>query len=51
MNVREIAAEKITSTIKQLCIEANTVLEDDVVEAFERASEKEESPVGKDILR
>ncbi len=51
MGVREIAAEKITGTIRRLCMEANTVLEDDVVEAFKNAYEKEESPVGKDIFR
>jgi len=51
MGVREIAAEEITSTIRRLCIEANTVLEDDVFEALKNASEKEESPVGKDIFR
>ena len=51
MGVREIQAEDITSTIRRLCIEANTILEDDVTEAFKKASEKEESPVGKDIFR
>jgi fumarate hydratase subunit alpha len=51
MGVREIRVEDITSTVKRLCIEANTILEDDMIEALNMASEKEESPVGKDIFR
>ena len=51
MGVREIAAEDITSTIRRLCIEANTILGDDVVEALKKGLEKEESHVGKDIFR
>jgi len=51
MGVREIQAEEITSTIRRLCIEANTILGDDVVEALKKGLEKEESPVGKDIFR
>jgi len=50
MGVREIEAKQITGTIRRLCIEANTILGDDVVEALKKASEKEESPVGKDIF-
>ncbi|MBW2138862.1 MAG: fumarate hydratase [Deltaproteobacteria bacterium] len=49
--MREIQAGEITSAVKRLCIEANTLLGDDVVEAFQRALEMEESPVGKDIFR
>jgi len=48
---RQISAEEITNTIRRLCIEANTILGDDVVEALKKASEKEESAVGKDIFR
>jgi tartrate dehydratase alpha subunit/fumarate hydratase class I-like protein len=50
MPVREIQTEKITDTVKQLCIEANTLLGDDVIKAIEKGYEIEESPVGKDIL-
>lgn len=50
MVVREISTEEITSTVKKLCIEANIVLGDDVIQAYEKALEKEESPLGKDIL-
>jgi fumarate hydratase subunit alpha len=51
MGVREIPVEDITNTVKRLCIEANTILEDDMIEALNMASEQEESPVGKDIFR
>ena len=51
MGVREIQAEEITRTIRRLCIEANTILGDDVVEALKKGLEKEESTVGKDIFR
>ena len=50
MGVREIQAEEITKTIKQLCIGANTLLGDDVIQAIQKGYELEESPVGKDIL-
>ena len=50
MEVREIPAEEITKTIKRLCIEANTVLGDDVIEAYKKGYENEKSPVGRDIL-
>ena len=49
--MREIPVEEITKTIRKLCIAANTVLGDDVVEALKKGYEKEESPVGKDIFR
>jgi fumarate hydratase subunit alpha len=49
--VRDIRAEEITYTVRRLCIEANTILGDDVIEAFRKGLEKEESPVGKDIFR
>ena len=51
MGIREIQTEDITSTIRRLCIEANTILGVDVVEALKKGLEKEESPVGKDIFR
>jgi fumarate hydratase subunit alpha len=51
MALREIPAEEITRTIRRLCIEANTLLGDDVTEALKRGYEKETSPTGKDIFR
>jgi len=51
MGVREIQADDITRTIRRLCIEANTILGDDVVAALTKGLEKEKSKTGKDIFR
>jgi len=51
MAIKEIEAEHITETVRRLCIEANTVLDEDTIAAYEKALEMEESPVGKDIFR
>ncbi len=51
MGAREISAEDITRTVRRLCIEANTVLGEDVIEAYTKGLEREESPVGRDALR
>ena len=50
MEVREISAQEITKTVKRLCIEANTVLGEDMMEALRKGYETEESPIGKDIF-
>jgi len=50
MGIREIQTYEITKTVRRLCIEANTILEDDVITAYERALVIEESPIGKDHL-
>ncbi len=49
--MRELVAKKITETIKRLCIEANTNLSDDVLEALNKALSKEKSSTGREILR
>lgn len=49
--MREIVAKKITETVKELCIEANTNLSEDVLEALNKALAKEKSPVGREIIR
>ncbi|MBN2058040.1 MAG: fumarate hydratase [Candidatus Saganbacteria bacterium] len=49
--MREVVAKRVTDTVKKLCIEANTNLSDDVVEALNKALAKEESPNGREILR
>lgn len=49
--MREICAKKIADTVKQLAIEANTDLSEDVVVALNKALAKEESPTGREILR
>ena len=49
--MRDIKASIITSEIRRLCIEANYYLGEDVVKAFDKAIETEESPVGVSILK
>ena len=49
--MREIEAGTITSEIARLSMEANYELEDDVQRALEEARAREESPVGKEVLR
>ena len=49
--MREIDVRLITEKVRDLCVKANTDLDEDVLQAFDRAIEKEESPVGADILR
>ncbi|HOG63760.1 MAG TPA: fumarate hydratase [Sedimentibacter sp.] len=48
--MREINVEVITKTVEKLCIESNYYLPEDVKNALEDAMEKEESPLGKEIL-
>ncbi|MEO0081878.1 MAG: fumarate hydratase [candidate division WOR-3 bacterium] len=48
--MKEIAFEQVRDTVAKLCIDANCVLGDDMVQAFRRALNQEESPTGKDIL-
>ncbi len=48
--MREVPAERISSEVARLCIEASYELGEDVIQAFQQALEKEESPVGKAIL-
>ncbi|MFC1859763.1 fumarate hydratase [Thermodesulfobacteriota bacterium] len=49
--MRDLSAGEVTKTIKRLCIEANTILEEDMIEALKKGYEKEESSIGKDIFR
>ena len=51
MAVKEISAEEITGTVRRLCMEAATVLEEDVIAAYEKGLEEEESPLGKEGFR
>ncbi len=50
MMIRTIKTEEITKTIKEMCIEANHYLSKDMDKAMKEAVEKEESPLGKQIL-
>ena len=49
--MREINVNLITEKVRDLCIEANTDLGEDVLQAFDRAMEREESPLGVEILK
>jgi fumarate hydratase subunit alpha len=49
--MREMDVKVITERVRDLCMRANTDLEEDVLQAFDRAIEKEESPVAIDILK
>ncbi len=48
--MREISTNLITDTIAEMCITANCNLNQDVYIALEQAKQKEESPIGKEIL-
>jgi len=47
----EINVETITKTVEKLCIDANYNLPADVKKVLEEAVEREESPLGREILR
>jgi fumarate hydratase subunit alpha len=49
--MREIDVKRITKEVRDLCIQANTDLGEDVLQAFDRAIKHEESPVAIDILK
>ena len=46
----EIAAADISARVAELCVQACTVLPDDVVAALEGARRQEESPAGREVL-
>lgn len=48
--MREFDVSDVIEPVKELCIEANTVLPDDVKKALLEAKGKEESPVGSETL-
>lgn len=48
--MRTIRTELITKAVKEMCIEANHFLSDDMKVCLDQAAEKEESPLGKQIL-
>ena len=49
--MREISASDITKTVKDLCIDANYNLGEDVQDALRKMHDKEESPVSKATLK
>jgi len=50
IEMREVSAAAITKAVKELFIDANINLGEDVLAALHRALEQEESPQGKEIL-
>ena len=48
--MRNINTNVITQNIKEMCIEANYFLSEDMKRVFAKVNEKEESPLGKPIL-
>ena len=48
--MRNIPVEQITETIKNLCINANTRCNDDIIQSITLASKEESSPIGQNIL-
>jgi fumarate hydratase subunit alpha len=48
--MREVAFQDILEKVKDACMAANFELGEDVIAAFKKAKEKEESPVGREIL-
>jgi fumarate hydratase subunit alpha len=48
--MREIDADEIRQTVKELFLKASFTLGDDVLSAFRQAQQDEESPVGREII-
>ena len=48
--MREVAVDTITKLVRDLFIDANVNLGEDVVAALEEAHHREESPIGKEVL-
>ncbi len=48
--MREIDVEQVKDTVSDLCVRANYHLPDDVMDVLKRATEEEESPVGREVL-
>jgi len=49
--MREIHVNEIISALERLFIDANINLPDNVCKALEKAEEKEESPIGREVIR
>ena len=48
--MREVNVDKVTENIKEMCIEANHFLTEDMKKVFKNAVVSEESPLGKQVL-
>ncbi len=49
--MREVSVEKIIDTVRELCIEANYYLGDDIRNGLKDSIEKEEYPLANDVLK
>ena len=50
MTMREIESIKITEVVRDMCIEANHYLTEDMKKALNDATESEKSPLGRQVL-
>ena len=50
VDLREVNVDKVTENIKEMCIEANHFLTDDMKKVFKNAVVSEKSPLGKQVL-
>ena len=48
--MREIRADAVTQAVRDLCTEANTCLPEDHLSALRRSLEREESPLGREVI-
>lgn len=48
--MKEIDVQDIISALEELCVEANCILDQDVVEALESSLKAEESPQGREVI-
>ena len=48
--MRTVHVSEITRNIKEMCIEANYTLSEDMRRVFSEAAEREQSPIGKKVF-
>lgn len=48
--MRTISVDELTESIKEMCVEANHFLSEDMRRVFEEVADKEESPLGRQVL-
>ena len=48
--MRDVNVSEITKNIKEMCIEANHFLSEDMKKVFKNAVDSEKSPLGKQVL-
>lgn len=49
--MRELDVKEVTAAVRQLCIDANVYLGEDVVKRLQQSLEREESPTGQEVIR